>query len=160
MLALSLPAGQTALSCRELGLAYLPLWRERSSEASSSVDRSGKPDLQRGRAWQGARGQASGPSSQLPPQNTLSQQHWKWGSSSLAQTLTLRGKSLEVKVRKERGSRQYIGQAPLGFISGGGCGCQRMDQTVETKLSDKALYGTQVVSSELQFPARWSPGRF
>lgn len=50
---------------------------------------------------------------------------------------------------------------PLGFICGGDCGRRRMDQPVETKLSDQAPYGTQqLAGSELQFPARRSPGRF
>lgn len=136
----------------------------------AGLRRGGSAQKARPAAWRGlagcgpgaprAPGQASGPSAQQPPRDPP-QQPWKWGSSSLTQSLTLKGEeSLEVKER-ERGSQQCIGQAPLGFICGGDCGRQRMAQPLEAKLSDHAPCGTQqVAGSELQFPARWSPGRF
>lgn len=125
-----------------------------------------KPDLQRGQAWPGAGweppehpGRLLAPALRGLPGTPSCNNTGRGVLVAGTEPDTQRRGELSSEREGERFSTVHW-TSSRGFICGGECGGRRMDQPVETELSDQAPYGPrQVAGSELESPAG-SPGRF
>lgn len=126
-----------------------------------------KPDLQRGQAWLGAGWEPpEHPGRPLAP--ALCSLPGTPSCNNTGRGVLVAGTEPDTQrwgeLSSEREGERFLTvhwASSLGFICGGECRGRRMDQPVETELSDQAPYGPrQVAGSELESPAGWSPGRF